>query len=88
MDEHKQYAFLRKYGNEILLVVVNFADMPMHVGVNVPQHAFDCLQMPSLADCEAKDLLGAKTERISFMPTKAIGLDLPANGGRILKISF
>lgn len=88
MDEHKQYAFLRKYGNEILLVVVNFSDMPVHVGVNVPQHAFDCLQMPSMADCEAKDLLDAKSCRISFMPTKAIALDLPANGGRILKITF
>ena len=88
MDEHKQYAFLRKYGKEVLLIVVNFSEMPMHVSVNLPQHAFDYLQMPAQATCQAKELLSGKTETISFSPERIVNLDLPALGGKILKITF
>ena len=44
MNEHRQYAFLRKYENEVLLIIANFESIPVRIGVNVPQHAFDFLQ--------------------------------------------
>lgn len=62
--------------------------MPMHVSVNLPQHAFDYLQMPAQAACQAKELLSGKTEIISFSPERTVNLDLPALGGKILKITF
>lgn len=40
-NEHKQYAFMRKYKNELLFIVVNFDNQPVNVAINVPSHAFD-----------------------------------------------
>ncbi len=88
MNEHKQYAFLRKYGNEVLLIVVNFDEMPMHVGINLPQHAFDYLQVPALPKCHAKELLSGKGCNVSFTPDKAFTTDLAGWSGKIFKITF
>ena len=88
MNEHRQYAFLRKYENEALLVIANFESIPVHIGVNIPQHAFDFLQMPTLEKYTATDLLSGKEEVISWMPDKTITLDLPALSGKMLKLYF
>lgn len=88
MNEHKQYAFLRKYGKEVLLIVVNFDDIPVRVGVNIPPHAFEYLQMPVLPQCTAKELLSGKDSKVSFTPDKAFGTELPARNGKIFKISL
>ncbi len=86
MNEHRQYAFLRKSDKEVVLVVVNFEDIPIRVSVNIPQHAFDFLKMPCMPKCEAKDLLTGKNEKISFTADKPTTLDLPARGGKMLRI--
>jgi len=39
----RQYAFIRKYKNEVLIVIVNFSDEDVKVSVNIPEHAFDYL---------------------------------------------
>ena len=56
-NEHRQYAFLRKWGKEVLLCVVNFDPQVVNVSVNIPYHAFEYLQMPELEQCRATDLL-------------------------------
>lgn len=86
MNEHKQYAFLRKYGQEVLLIVVNFTDMPVQISVNIPQHAFDCLHISSFKTCMATDLLTGQEESISFTSSKPTAMKVPAWGGKILKI--
>ena len=48
MNEHRQYVFIRKYENEVLLVLVNFDNMPVHLSVNIPYHAFEYLQIPEI----------------------------------------
>ena len=88
MNEHRQYAFLRKYENEVLLIIANFESIPVRIGVNVPQHAFDFLQMPVMEKYTAQDLLSGKEEVISWMPDKPITLDLPTLGGKMLKLCF
>ncbi|MDM8152928.1 alpha-amylase family glycosyl hydrolase [Bacteroides gallinaceum] len=88
MNEHRQYAFLRKYGREVLLVVANFEPIPVHIGVNIPQHAFDLLHLPAFSRCNAVDLLTGKEELISWMPGKPVTMDVPALGGKMLKVSF
>lgn len=88
MNEHRQYAFLRKYGKEVILVVANFEAIPVHIGVTIPQHAFDFLHLPSFARCNVTDLLTGKEEIISWMPDKAVTIDVPALGGKMLKLSF
>ena len=88
MDEHKQYAFLRKYEDEVLLVAVNFGDMNMRVAINIPEHAFQYLSMPRMENIKVKDLLTGKEEKINFTSNKPVGTDLPANSGKILKIKL
>lgn len=88
MNEHKQYAFLRKYGQEVLLVAVNFADMPVQISVNLPQHAFEYLKMSAFQSCTATDLLTGVEEVVSFTPSRPTGLKLAAWSGKILKIKL
>lgn len=86
MNEHKQYAFLRKYGQEVLFIMVNFSDTTSQVAVNVPAHAFEYFKMTPSAQCNAKDLLTGKTEKICFTPENPTCTELPAYGGKIFKL--
>ena len=88
MNEHKQYAFLRKKDKEVLLIAVNFDEMPAHVSINIPQHAFEYLKMPQIPECEATNLLNGKQEHFAFQSDKAAVLDLEAFDGKILKIEL
>ena len=88
MNEHKQYAFLRKSDKEAVLVAVNFADMPVQISVNIPQHAFDFLHMPMFQTCAAVDLLTGTEETVSFTSVKPSSLKLSAWGGKMLKIKL
>lgn len=88
MNEHKQYAFLRKHEDEVLLIAVNFGDMNMRVAINIPEHAFQYLSMTEMENIKVKDLLTGKEEKINFTSRKPVGTDLPAHGGKILKIKL
>jgi glycosidase len=85
-NEHKQYAFFRKHDNELLLIAVNFDSLPADIAINIPPHAFDCLQIQPMDCCKATDLLTGKEEEISMLPHKATEVKLPSHGGKILKI--
>lgn len=87
-NEHRQYAFLRKYERELLLIVVNFDHVSAHVAVNIPSHAFSCLDIPQIDHYEAVDLLTGTRETINFLPYKATDIDLEACSGKILKIGL
>lgn len=88
MNEHRQFAFLRKHANEVLLILVNFDEMPMPVSVNVPRHAFEYLQMPESESVQAVDLLTGEKETISFTSEKPVAVELPGWGGKILKMTI
>ena len=88
MNEHKQYAFLRKYANEVVLVLVNFGDASAQIAVNIPSHAFEYLQIAPSTQCKCKDLLSGKQETICFSPDSPVCTELPAYGGKILKFKI
>ncbi|MCD8261953.1 MAG: alpha-amylase, partial [Bacteroides sp.] len=67
INEHKQYIFLRKCEKEALLILDNFDDQPVQVSVNIPEHAFDYLQMPAREDCKVTDLLTGEEEVITLL---------------------
>lgn len=46
-DPHRQYAYLRYYENEVLLIIVNFGTFSTDVSVNIPQHALDMMNVES-----------------------------------------
>lgn len=87
-NEHRQFAFIRQWGQEMLLIVVNFDRMPAHVAVNIPPHAFEYLNMPQKEAYKATDLLSGQEETISLLPYKATELSIEATSGKILKVVF
>lgn len=87
-NEHKQYAFLRKAGKELLFIVVNFNHIAVDVAINVPSHAFDFLQIPQMDTYPAVDLLTGKKEDICLLPYKPTEVSVEAFSGKILKIKL
>ena len=85
-NEHRQYAFLRKYENELLIIVVNFDHMSMDLAINIPTHAFNFLQIPQNPQYCAKDLISGEEEDISLLPYKATDISVKGYSGKILKI--
>ena len=84
----RQYAFLRKQDNEVLLIIANFDEISAHVSVNIPAHAFEYLDIPPMACRQAIDLLTGEAEQLDFTPDKATQVYVDGFGGKILKFTF
>jgi glycosidase len=87
-NEHKQYAYMRKAGHELLFIVANFEANPVNIAVNIPSHAFDYFQMQQIEAQTATDLLTGKKEAISLLPYQPATLSLEAYSAKILKITL
>ena len=81
---HRQYAFLRKAGSEVLLVTVNFDDLPQTMNVTIPSHAFDYLNLKE-RNVQATDLLTNEKHMLSLQRDAVVSLLLPPLGALILK---
>ena len=84
-DYHRQYAFLRKAGSEVLLVVVNFDDLPSTIDVTIPAHAFDYLKLKERKNVTAVDLLTGKEIKRQLYRDFYVSVDLEPLGAVILK---
>ena len=85
-NPREQFAFLRKFEDEVLLVIVNFSAQPLNVGVTIPAHAFQVLDM-SEREILAVDLLTGDTLSTALKKDAAFYAEVPAHGGRIYKFS-
>ena len=83
----RQYAFLRKADNELLLVVVNFEDQEAVIDVNVPAHAFDYMDMKE-KNVIATDLLTKEKLAIRLKRDGSVRMAVPANSGRVWKVKM
>lgn len=81
-----EYAFLRKFEDEVLLVVANFGPDRVNTSVNIPAHAFDFLGLPE-KEVRAIDLLTGQEMNIELKKDGAVDLDLRPYTGRIYKFS-
>ena len=81
----RQFAFFRKSKKDTLLVVSNFDDVPVTMGLTIPAHAFEYLDL-SEGSYQATDLLTGKETQIELSCDGAVGIDLEARGSVILKI--
>lgn len=88
MNPHRQYVFMRKCDDELLLVITNFDSIPVNISVNISQHAFDFWGMRQYPEIKSRDLLTGKSEKIAFCADKPVVTDVPAYGGKILKIKL
>jgi hypothetical protein len=82
---HRQYAFLRKAGSEVLLVVANFDDLPTTMDVTIPAHAFDYLKLKERKSVTAVDLLSGKEIKRTLTRDCYVSVDLEPLGAVILK---
>jgi glycosidase len=83
---HRQYVFLRRAGNDLLLVAVNFDGNETDISVNIPVHAFDYLQMKERKGV-ATDILHSNVKMtILFKPDNAVRMTIPAYGARVWKM--
>ena len=81
----RQYAFLRKADNDLLLVVVNFEDHDVDVDVNLPAHAFDYLQLEE-STAMATDLLTKEKQSMLLRPDGSVRMNIAARSGRVWKV--
>ena len=87
-NQNRQYAFLRKWKNEVLLVVVNFDRADQCVWVNIPVEAFKALDFEDNKPAELTDLLTGETTISTLTDAYPYQVKLPAYSGKMLKFSF
>ena len=80
----RQYAFLRKADSEVLLVVVNFDDLPVVMDVMIPAHAFDFLNMKEKGTVST-DLLTGERIRLQLQRDMPVAVSLKPLGAVIMK---
>jgi glycosidase len=81
----RQYAFLRKAGSEVLLVVANFDDLPTTMDVTIPAHAFDYLKLKERKNITMTDLLTGKEIKRQLHHDCYVSVDLEPLGAVVLK---
>ena len=81
----RQYAFLRKAGKEMLLVVANFDDVPLTMQLNIPDHAYDYLEIQEKA-YQATELLSGRQRSLVLIKDTAVSIELPARGAVVYKL--
>lgn len=82
---HSNFAFLRHYGDETLLIAVNFANNSCRIKVNIPDAAFDMMKLPTGSGV-CRELLSGKEDEISLSSHAPVSISIPANGAVVWKI--
>lgn len=85
-NPRKQFVFLRKADDEVLLVVANFDQKRVQINVTIPAHAYDFLGLPE-REVEMTDLLSGFTKMVELKRDGQVALDIEANYGRIYKFN-
>lgn len=79
-----QYAFLRRYDKELLIVVVNFSYESLDTRLQIPAHAFEYLGFTE-QEVEATDLLNDTQMTLKLQKDDYIEVSVPAYSGVVLK---
>ncbi len=81
-------AFLRKYGNELILVSINFSKHPIHTRIKIPKEAFDILQIPDNKVSMMKELLSDEENICSLTHTCPFQTTLSEQSAKIYKLTY
>lgn len=85
-NSDRQYAFLRKHENELLLVIANFEGKKKEVQVYIPAHVFEHFGVKPMKSTKAKELLSGEMETLSFQPDQKTGTVLAPYSAKLLKM--
>ena len=83
----RQYAFLRRSGRQLLVVVVNFDSLDRNIKLNIPEHAFEYLNLPDGKDIEGEDILTGASVAVRLSSQQPLSIIVPKNGAAILKFN-
>jgi glycosidase len=86
-DTHREYAYLRCDDEELLLIVVNFANHEIVTEINIPQHAFDYLHITQ-GLYDTIDMLSEETAKIMLNWSTPVTLKMSANGAAIVRFNL
>ena len=86
-NPHRHYAFLRKYGHELLVIAVNFDTRAADVAINLPGHAFEMMKI-AVGPYEATELISGEKAPKNLAPDTPFECTLPANGAVVWKIEL
>jgi glycosidase len=81
-------AYLRKYENELILVLINFDNKAHHFRVNIPRNAFDILNIPDNTVSRVKELISGEETICSLTHTCPYQEYTPAQSAKILKFTY
>lgn len=84
-NPHHHFAFLRHHGTELLVIAVNFSDAEANVAINIPDHAFEYLEMPR-GTAPATELLAGAESIKTLSASEPMLTHIPAHGAVIWKI--
>lgn len=87
INPHRHYVFLRHHGDTTLLIAVNFGDTADTLRINIPAHAFSCLEIPQGTASKAKELISGRTASLDFRADVPTTIQLPPHGAAVWKIS-
>lgn len=84
-DVYNCFTFLRRYKNNLLLVVANFSGSAQELKVNIPAHVFEFYKLTPVEKCATKDLISGEKSEVALLPDSFVPVQVPAYGGCILK---
>ena len=84
LDHHRVYAFMRVRGECRYLIVCNFSDREGEVGINIPRHALEFLEIPE-GIYGARDVLGSRRVRLSMWADGQAVVSVAAWGAAVFK---
>lgn len=87
-NPHRQYVFMRKYRNEVLLIVVNFDKNDQTVRIRIPAEAFLTLGFDDNKAAVLTDLLTGESSISTLTTACPYQVVLPAYSGKILKFTY
>ncbi|MGN1228177.1 MAG: alpha-amylase family glycosyl hydrolase [Prevotella sp.] len=83
----RQYAFLRRSARQLLVVVVNFDCLDRDIKLNIPEHAFEYLNLFDGKDIEGEDILTGASVALRLSSKEPLCVSVPKNGAAIFKFN-
>lgn len=85
-DPTKQYAFLRAYKKDLLLILVNFDNNDIDIEINIPDNAYEYLSIDGSKFRYAKDLITGKKVVLRSGLRNSFACKIEKDNGKIFKL--
>ena len=83
-----QYSFVRKWRDSIILIVVNFANEPVSIGLNIPKEMFNYFEIADENLYKSNNLLTGEKSRYLLSSKIKFNFNLDKYGVEIIKLSL